>query len=298
MCANPLTTAKIAEKPARQIDQVHALIDQFAAAGLLRVRAPLLLVADAAAVAVAAAHEHQVAERACVEQLAGLAERGMIAMVEADAHEPATSSGRFDQRIELAQRAAGRLLDEDVLAGRDEPQCAISASASLVVATMTMSTSADRWRPASLRRPASPEQCAPARRRVHAAHPRSTSAAHRPARRRAFDRSGRSRRSRRRGSPVSPREAAVVRNDAPQRVESVRSDRRDARASVSQGSHTALSSLPVMPSLAAEPRNTASAAPLASGVPPSSLLFDRCARGMFGRPARASRRELRRASAC
>src|SRR6478736_1832045 len=97
---------------------MHALIDEFAASRLLRVRAPLLLVAKAAAVSVTPADEHQITKQPLREQLTGLADRWVVAVIEADAYEPATLLGRFDQGIDFAQRPAGRLLDEQVLSGR------------------------------------------------------------------------------------------------------------------------------------------------------------------------------------
>ena len=75
---------EIAEKPARQVDQMRALVDQLAAAGNFLVKAPLLLIADAAAMAVAAANEHQRPDRALVGQLLGAHDRGMEAVIEAD----------------------------------------------------------------------------------------------------------------------------------------------------------------------------------------------------------------------
>ena len=54
---------------------MRALVDQLAAAGSFGIGPPFPFVADAAAVAVAPAHEHQLAERAGIDQLARLAQR-------------------------------------------------------------------------------------------------------------------------------------------------------------------------------------------------------------------------------
>ena len=99
---------EIAEEPAGEIDQMHALVDQFAAAGEFRIGAPFPLVAGPAAVAVAAANEHQFAEGAAIEDLACFAEGAMIAVVEADADEGAGALGAArTQSSSAARRAPG-----------------------------------------------------------------------------------------------------------------------------------------------------------------------------------------------
>src|SRR6266481_4075818 len=75
---------ELAEKPARQVDQVRALIDQFAAAGNLRLEAPFLLVADAPSVPVAAANEQQRSDAAFIGKGLSPCDRRMEAVVEAD----------------------------------------------------------------------------------------------------------------------------------------------------------------------------------------------------------------------
>ncbi len=56
------------QEPAGKINQVHPLIDQFAAAGPDGIGSPLAVVAESSAVAVASADEHQRAERARIDQ--------------------------------------------------------------------------------------------------------------------------------------------------------------------------------------------------------------------------------------
>src|SRR5262249_20530601 len=80
-------TGEIAEEPAREIDQVHALVDQLAAARALGLGSPLAVVAGASAMAVAAADEHQVAESAALEDLACFAKGTVITVIEAHPHE-------------------------------------------------------------------------------------------------------------------------------------------------------------------------------------------------------------------
>ena len=93
--------------------------------------------------AVAAAHEHQLAERARVEQLARLLQRRMIAMVEADAHQAPRRRARPSITASISATVRRRrLLDQHVLAGLQRAHARSPRAASLVVATMTMSTSA------------------------------------------------------------------------------------------------------------------------------------------------------------
>src|SRR5215467_1299039 len=90
---------KITQKPPGEIDEVDTLIDEFTAAGNLGIGAPFAFVAEAAAMAVAAADEHQFAESARVAECASLPEGPVIAVVEADADERATAAGGFNDRV-------------------------------------------------------------------------------------------------------------------------------------------------------------------------------------------------------
>ena len=74
VCGEAVDVGEVAQEPARQIDQMNALIDQLAAAGDRRVGPPLLVVADAPAVAVAGRAEHQGTEGAGVDDLPRLRE--------------------------------------------------------------------------------------------------------------------------------------------------------------------------------------------------------------------------------
>ena len=65
---NAADVREVAQEPCGEIDQVNALIDQFAAAESARVRSPLPVVADAPAVPVAGPKEHQRTERPAVDQ--------------------------------------------------------------------------------------------------------------------------------------------------------------------------------------------------------------------------------------
>ncbi len=54
-----------------------------------------------------------------LDDLVRLLQRRVIAVVEADAHAHVAGARRREQRIDLGDGAAGRLLDDDVLAGVD-----------------------------------------------------------------------------------------------------------------------------------------------------------------------------------
>jgi len=73
-------------------------------------------------VSVPAANVEEIADRAAGRQLLGLAQRRVVAVVEADAHENARPTGRFDHLVQIAGTPRGGLLDQRVLAGGDGPQ--------------------------------------------------------------------------------------------------------------------------------------------------------------------------------
>ena len=94
---------------------MHALIDELAAAGNRRIGTPLLVIPDAAAVAIAPAHEHERPRHPRIHELARLEERRMVAMVESHAHELAGTLRGVDDGIDVGQRTSDGLLDEHVL---------------------------------------------------------------------------------------------------------------------------------------------------------------------------------------
>ena len=210
------------------------------------VGAPFLVVADAPAVAVAAADEHQLAERAGVEQLARLLQRRVIAVIEADAHQPPRarapprSPRRSRQPIAPPASRRGR-------ACRPRPRArATSASASLVVATIDDVDvgAVDRGSPVVGRRRARRG----ARQRLRARRAFDVGAGDEPRARRAPPRaSGPIRPQPTIATPRSdahpfitgpPRQAAIRGHDAAQRVDV--GARRSSRCSgsVSHGSHS------------------------------------------------------------
>ena len=69
--------------------------------------------------AIAAAHEHQSADRRLVHERPSLLHRGVISMVEADARQDAAPMGGLEHCVERRNRVTRGLLDEDMFAGLD-----------------------------------------------------------------------------------------------------------------------------------------------------------------------------------
>ena len=91
---------EFAEKNSREINQVDALVNQFAAPRNLRICAPLFFVADATALAVTAAHKHHRPQRAAAENFQRLQASRMIAVIVAHANQRA---GFFCSDFKLVQ---------------------------------------------------------------------------------------------------------------------------------------------------------------------------------------------------
>jgi hypothetical protein len=108
---------EIAEKPAGEVDEVHALIDEFAAAGEGGIGAPLAVVAFATAVAVAGAEEHEGPEGTSFEEFAGFLKGGVEAVVVADADTGSSFGGGGLEGAELGGVEGTGFFDEHVFAG-------------------------------------------------------------------------------------------------------------------------------------------------------------------------------------
>lgn len=114
-----LDARELTEIPAGEVDEVHALIDELAAAGELRVGAPLAVVALAAAVAVAAAEKHQRPERAAVDERAGFLQGRVKTMIVADTDFRAGLRGGGLDFAELRSVERAGFFDQHVLARAD-----------------------------------------------------------------------------------------------------------------------------------------------------------------------------------
>ena len=113
---------ELAEKPAGEIDEVDALIDEFAAAGEGGIGTPLAVVALASAVAVTGTQKHERPEDAGIEELAGFLEGGVEAVIVAEADASVGQLGGGENRAELGGVERAGLLDEDVFASANGGQ--------------------------------------------------------------------------------------------------------------------------------------------------------------------------------
>ncbi len=79
---------EFAEKPARQINEMNALVDQLSAPDFLRLGAPFVGVTGPAAVSIAGPKEQQGTQTSCIDQVSCLAKGPMIPVIEthADTH--------------------------------------------------------------------------------------------------------------------------------------------------------------------------------------------------------------------
>ncbi len=98
---------------AHEVDPVHAALEQRAAAGQDRIVAP---VAGALALERVDVEEEDVAERAALDDLAQVCERGLVRVVLGDEHPPARAPRRVARVIEVRGARERGLLDDDVLA--------------------------------------------------------------------------------------------------------------------------------------------------------------------------------------
>jgi hypothetical protein len=114
---DPVHVGEGAQEEPGEVDQVDALVHELAPAGQCGIGPPLLLVAHASAVAVAAAHEQERPQGARLRESPRLEQRGVIAMVEPHAHAAASLGRRFDEPVELGRRSGRGLLHQHVLPG-------------------------------------------------------------------------------------------------------------------------------------------------------------------------------------
>ena len=114
-----LDRREISEEPAGQIDQMHALVDEFAAAGERGIGAPLAVVAFAASMAVTRTQKHERPEGARFKESSGFLEGGMKTVVVADAHAGAGFGGGGLDSAELSGVESAGFFNEDVFAGFD-----------------------------------------------------------------------------------------------------------------------------------------------------------------------------------
>src|SRR5581483_9304858 len=109
---------KVTQKPLRKIDEMNALVQQFAAPGAPRLRAPLAFVTRPAAMAVTAADKHKLAGDAGFPDLARFAQRTVIPMIEAHPHQSACALGCFAYKLEFGRAPRSRFFDEHMFSVR------------------------------------------------------------------------------------------------------------------------------------------------------------------------------------
>ena len=107
---------EVSQEPTRQVNQVHALVQQLSASSYLSVRPPFALVTQTAAMPIAASKKHERAQRSRVDYLPRFRYSWMIAMVEAYVYEGGFAFRRRDHRLYLLRAARRGFLDKDVLA--------------------------------------------------------------------------------------------------------------------------------------------------------------------------------------
>ena len=110
---------ELAEEPARQVDQMHPLVEQFATARAQRLRAPFALVAESSPMPVAGPQVHQFAQRAGIHQAARLPKCAVIAMIEPDAYAHVVPLGKQHKVLYLIAPARGGFFDQYMPPGLD-----------------------------------------------------------------------------------------------------------------------------------------------------------------------------------
>jgi len=103
------------QKPAPEIDEVHALIDQLATTRQFRIRAPLLIVTESTPVPVAGSQKHQRPERAGLDDASRLPKCSMIAVIEAHANTYSACFGERWQVLQFVGMPRRRFLNQYVL---------------------------------------------------------------------------------------------------------------------------------------------------------------------------------------
>ena len=107
--------------PVRQIEQVHALIDQLATAGARPVGPPLTVIAKSAAVPVARSEMHQLAVEAGMHLTRELGDCWVKAMIEADLHQPSGIIRGPHQSLDVSCPETRWLLHQNMRAGPQRP---------------------------------------------------------------------------------------------------------------------------------------------------------------------------------
>src|SRR5664280_3274710 len=96
---------------------MHALVNQLAAAGQLRIGAPLPVITRAAAMSVASTNEHERSDRPGIDQFAGLLQRRMETVIITETNAHAGPGGGILHLPQLGRGETAGLFHKDVFAG-------------------------------------------------------------------------------------------------------------------------------------------------------------------------------------
>jgi hypothetical protein len=98
---------------------MHSLIDELASTGHMRLGAPFLLVPGSSAVTIAGSDKQQRTQHPRVNELSGLPERAVIAVIEADAHPDICALSEFGESAKLIDLSGRGLLHQHMPAAAD-----------------------------------------------------------------------------------------------------------------------------------------------------------------------------------
>ena len=98
-----LDFGKFPGKPAEQVKDVHALVEQLATACEMRLRAPFFVVSTATPVTVDASHKVKSANGALLEEVMGFLNRRMVAVVVSGFKTKSFSIGSFDREQDFGR---------------------------------------------------------------------------------------------------------------------------------------------------------------------------------------------------
>ena len=107
---------ELAEQPLGEIDQMRALVDEFATPGDRALEAPLLLIARSAAVTISPAYEQERSDLAPIDDRARPRHRRVEAVIVADLCDAARGGGGSGDRLHLREVASAGLFDQHMLA--------------------------------------------------------------------------------------------------------------------------------------------------------------------------------------
>jgi len=110
---------EFAEKPACQVNEMNALVDQLSASRALRLSSPFACVAESAAMSVARPQVQQGTQYSRVDETSSVLKSSVIPMIEAHTDANVAHGGELRQAKQLIYVSCRRFLDEHVDSGVD-----------------------------------------------------------------------------------------------------------------------------------------------------------------------------------